>query len=41
MPVARCFIDGCQWQQLREDLDDAIKLRENHERLRHPEVYGV
>lgn len=41
MPVAKCFIDGCQWQQHRDDLDDAVRLRDHHERLRHPDVYGV
>lgn len=41
MPLARCLIDGCSWEQFREDLDDAVKMRERHEMLRHPDIYGV
>lgn len=41
MPVARCFINGCAWEQYREDAGEAAKLREHHELLRHPDVYGA
>lgn len=41
MPVASCTINGCQWSQERANLADAIKLRDAHERLRHPDVYGA
>lgn len=41
MPVVSCSINGCQWQQERERLSDAIKLRDTHERLRHPDTYGA
>jgi hypothetical protein len=40
-PVARCKVEGCQWQQFREEFDDAVKLLQRHEQLRHPEQYGA
>ena len=40
-PVARCFINGCQWEQYRDDAEAARKAREHHEMLRHPDVYGA
>lgn len=39
--IIRCTIDGCQWQQVRETLDDAVRLRQRHEQLRHPDIYGA
>lgn len=40
MPTARCLIGDCQWEQWRDTRDAALALREQHERLRHPDVYG-
>lgn len=41
MTITRCFINGCQWEQYRDNPEDARKLREHHEMLRHPDVYGA
>jgi len=41
MHLAKCKVEGCAWQQTRDTLAAALKLREHHEALRHPDVYGV